>query len=279
MLSLNKWNRHIFVFLVILTSYQLFAQKVKKEYNFSLVKLECLTDNNKLIDYYKFGFEALNYPRLANTAGKIFFNIIQEDKSLCDAYFYTGISLTKQDKHQAALNYYYYADSLATNSNADFKQALAEAAVRVGNVGLARKKYEELIIDFPNDPDAYYGMGLTATSIGDVQNGLNNLLIAEEKYLLEGTWDTIRKIEVFLMRGILFTMDKQYQEAINAFDHCSEVFNDLDDFNANYALASYKLYQESQDEKWKEVSKTAFERIKAKDKLRKSYLEMFDYTD
>ncbi len=279
MLSLNKWNRHIFVFLVILTSYQLFAQKVKKEYNFSLVKLECPTDNNKLIDYYKSGFEALNYQWLANTAGKIFFNIIQEDKSLCDAYFYTGISLTKQDKHQAALNYYYYADSLATNSNADFKQALAEAAVRVGNVGLARKKYEELIKDFPNDPDAYYGMGLTATSIGDVKNGLSNLLIAEEKYLLEGTWDTIRKSEVFLMRGILFTMDKQYQEAINAFDHCSEVFNDLDDFNANYALASYKLYQESQDEKWKEVSKTAFERIKAKDKLRKSYLEMFDYTD
>ena len=90
MLSLNKWNRHIFVFLVILTSYQLFAQKVKKEYNFSLVKLECPTDNNKLIDYYKSGFEALNYPRLANTAGRYFLILYKKTKVYVMLIFMQG---------------------------------------------------------------------------------------------------------------------------------------------------------------------------------------------
>lgn len=274
-------TRKCFALLLLfnLSSLLSLAQESNKEYSFDKIQLECPTMNSKLIDYYKSGLDALNYPRLANTAGKIFFSIINEDKSLCDAYFYTGVALTKQGKHEAALNYYYYADSLSVKSNSDFKQELAEAAIRIHNIGLARKKYEELVKVFPEDPDGYYGIGLTATSLGDVDNGLAHLVIAEEKYTDEGTWTTTRENEVYLMHALLLTMVKRYNEAIVYFDKCSNAYNALDDYNANYALATYNLYIETKDEKWKTLSKLAFDKIKDKDNLHKSYIESLNYEE
>ncbi len=267
----------ILLLIFILSPSLSLAQENNHEYSFDKIQLECPTVDSKLIEYYKSGFEALNYPRLANTAGKIFFSIINEDKSLCDAYFYTGVALTKQAKHEAALNYYYYADSLSVRSNSDFKQELAEAAIRVHNIGLARKKYEELVKAFPQDPDGYYGIGLTATSLGDIDNGLTHLQIAEEKYKSEGTWTTTREHEVYLMHALLLTMAKKYKEAVVYFDKCSNVYNTLDDYNANYALATYNLYKETKEEKWKELSKLAFDKIKDKEKLHQSYKDSFQY--
>lgn len=263
--------------ILILSSSFSLAQESDYEYSFDKIQLECPTVNSKLIEYYKSGLEALNYPRLANTAGKIFFSIINEDKSLCDAYFYTGVALTKQGKHEAALNYYYYADSLSVKSNSDFKQELAEAAIRIHNIGLARKKYEELVKAFPEDPDGYYGIGLTATSLGDVDNGLKHLQIAEEKYVIEGSWTIARENEVYLMYGLLLTMAKKYKEAVVYFEKCSNTYDTLDDYNANYALVTYKLYLETKEDKWKEVSKLSFDKIKDKEKLHKSYIDSFHF--
>ncbi|MGL4584142.1 MAG: tetratricopeptide repeat protein [Flavobacterium sp.] len=253
----------------------IYAQSTDKEYTFETLELSCPTDDTDVLDLFKTGLKALNSPKYYNIAGKVFFNIIQRDKTLCDAYFFTGVALTKQDKHEAAVSYYYYADSLSSKSNSLFKEELAEAALRVNNIGLARKKYEELIKYFPNDPDGYYGIGLTATTIGDIANGLQKLSIAEELYIAENTWTTQREQEVYLMKGILFITDTQYVAGLEYLDKCRTTFNTLDDFNANYALASDELFKETKDESYKAKALEALGRIKDKEKLNETFLQRF----
>ncbi len=261
-----------FLFLGILN-----AQNQTESYIYESIKFECPTENDTIKALYKSAFEALNTPKYINTAGKIFFNILQIDKSLCDAYFFTGIALTQQEKHQAALSYYYYADSLATNNNSVFKEELAQAALRVNNVGLARKKYEEIIKYFPEDPDGYYGLGLTATTLGDSEEGLKNLEIAEQKYLSEQSWTVQRKNEVWLMKAILLTMEERYKEAIDYFERCEDTFGELEDFNANLALSAYHLYQEKNDEQWKKRCLEALQKLQDKEKLKESFLAIFKF--
>lgn len=252
-----------------------YAQNIAKEYTFETLELSCPTDDTDVLELFKTGLKALNSPKYYNIAGKVFFSIIQRDKTLCDAYFFTGVSLTKQDKHEAAVSYYYYADSLSSKSNSEFKEELAEAALRVNNIGLARKKYEELVKDFPNDPDGYYGIGLTATTIGDIANGLQKLSIAEELYIAENTWTTQREQEVYLMKGILFITDTQYIAGLEYLDKCFDTFHTLDDYNANYALACLELSKDSKEEKYKQKVIEALSRIKDKDKLNEAFLKRF----
>lgn len=274
----DKWSKVIFALVSLLcciNSYT-YAQSNVLEYDYETIELSCPSNDIEVAELYKAGLKALNYPKFYNVAGKIFFSLIERDKTLCDAYFFTGVSLTKQDKHDAAVSYYYYADSLATKSNSIFKEELAEAALRVGNVGLARKKYEELTKDFPNDPDGYYGMGLTATTIGDIANGLQKLSIAEGLYIEENTWTPQRQKEVYLMKGILFIADTQYRSGLEYLDKCTDTFYDLDDFNANYAIACDEMYKETQDESYKVKIQEALSRIKDKEKLNEAFLKRFE---
>ncbi|WP_286416921.1 tetratricopeptide repeat protein [Myroides odoratimimus] len=252
-----------------------YAQSIENKYSYDDLEFSCPADDIEVERLYKIGLEALSSPKYYNIAGKVFFSLIERDKTLCDAYFFTGVALTKQDKHEAAVTYYYYADSLASKSNSVFKEELAEAALRVGNIGLARKKYEELIKDFPNDPDGYYGIGLTATSLGDIANGLQKLSIAEELYIAENTWTEQRQQEVYLMKGILFIADTQYEAGLEYLDKCQTTFNSLDDFNANYALASDELFKDTKDESYKAKALESLSRIKDKEKLNETFLKRF----
>lgn len=253
-----------------------YAQSKSIEYSYEDKAFSCPSDDIEVIDLYTTGLKALNYPKFYNVAGKIFFSLVERDKTLCDAYFFTGVALTKQEKHETAINYYYYADSLASKSNSIFKEELAEAALRIGNVGLARKKYEELIKDFPEDPDGYYGIGLTATTIGDIANGLQKLSVAEGLYIAENTWTPQRQQEVYLMKGILFITDTQYRSGLEYLDKCFNTFSKLDDFNANYAIACDELYKETQDESYKIKIQEALSRIEDKKKLNEAFLKRFE---
>ncbi|MCC9041579.1 hypothetical protein LNQ81_02490 [Myroides sp. M-43] len=270
----DNYFKGVFVILLFFTQ-QIYAQYLDKEYAFETLELSCPIDDTDMLDLFKTGLEALNSPKYYNIAGKVFFNIIQRDNTLCDAYFFTGVALTKQDKHEAAVTYYYYADSLSSKSNSVFKEELAEAALRVNNIGLARKKYEELIKDFPNDPDGYYGIGLTATTIGDVVNGLQKLSIAEELYIAEKTWTSQREQEVYLMKGILFIADTQYVAGLEYLDKCFHTFHKLDDYNANYALACFELFKDAKEESYKLKAIEALSRIKDKNKLNEAFLKRF----
>lgn len=239
--------------------------------------LSCPTDNQEINTLYEMGFSALEKPEYYNTAGRIFFQIIQLDKSLCDAYYYTGVSLTKQDKDDAAYTYLYYADSLAIQPTLSFKIALAESALRIGNVGLARKKYEEIKSDFPNSPEGYYGLSLTATSIGDLVEGLVNTDRTLLKYKNAGGLTPTREQEIYLIKAILLRMNTQYDKAIEYFEKSKEHFGTTTDYLANYALTAYELYKQTKEDQWKQKSQQALLQIQDKTTLKEDFFQQFSY--
>lgn len=239
--------------------------------------LSCSTENQDILHLYEMGFKALEKPEYYNMAGKIFFQIVQMDKSLCDAYYYTGISLTKQDKDDAAYTYLYYADSLAAQPTLSFKTALATSALRIGNVGLARKKYEEIKQAFPNSPEGYYGLSLTATSIGDVVEGLVNTDRTLLKYKNTGNLPPTREQEIYLIKAILLRMNQQYDKAIEFFEKSKEHFGSTTDYLANYALTTYELYKQTKEEHWKQVSQQALLQIQDKTALKEDFFQQFNY--
>ncbi|MGG5578642.1 hypothetical protein ACPDHL_15070 [Myroides sp. C15-4] len=245
--------------------------------SYSIEELACPTDNKEIITLYETGFSALQKTTYYNTAGRIFFQIIQQDKTLCDAYYYTGVALTKQDKDDAAYTYLYYADSLATQPQMPFKIALAESALRVGNVGLARKKYQEIKQYFPDRPEGYYGLSLTATSIGDLVEGLVNTDRTLAKYKSTGGLTLEREQEIYLIKAILLRMNTQYDKAIEFFEKSKAHFGTTSDYLANYALTTYELYKQTQEEKWKIESQQALEQIQNKEILKADFLQQFIY--
>lgn len=241
------------------------------------ITLSCPTENQEILQLYKMGFSALEKEAYYNTAGRIFFQIIQMDKQLCDAYYYTGVSLTKQEKDDAAYTYLYYADSLATQPTLSFKVALAAGALRIGNVGLARKKYEEVKKNFPDSPEGYYGLSLTATSIGDVVEGLVNTDRTLLKYKQAGGLTPTREQEIYLIKAILLRMNTQYDKSIEFFDKCKEHFGTTTEYLANYALTTYALYQQTKEEQWKQASQQALLQIRDKTTLNDDFFQQFTY--
>ncbi len=276
----NKMSKYFFIAIAIyLFSYvNLYSQNIAESELFDEYNLECKTSNNEILEQYKIGYKLLNNPEYVNTAGKVFFNIIKEDKSLCDAYFLTGVSLTKQGKDKAAFLYYYFADSLAVKPNVLFKGELAEASLRISNIDLSRKIYEDIIQYFPESPIGYFGIGLTGTSIGDFDNAFDNIEIAEKKYIKEGNYTESKKNEIWLIKGILLTKQNKYAQAIAYFEKCEVMFGQLDDYNAHFAIASYHLYEETKNKEWKDKSLKAFKSIKNQNILEDEFIKKYvDY--
>ncbi|MBB1140944.1 M48 family metallopeptidase [Myroides sp. WP-1] len=253
---------------------QCLAQKIPA---YSINELVCPTTNKEILDLYNMGFSALEQTEYYNTAGRIFFQIIQQDKKLCDAYYYTGVALTKQDKDNAAYTYLYYADSLATQPTLTFKVALAESALRIDNIGLARKKYEEIKQYFPNSPEGYFGLSLTATSIGDIVEGLVNTDRTLAKYKNTGLLTEQREQEIYFIKAILLRMNTQYDKAIAFFEKSKPYFGTTTDFLANYALATYELYKQTKEDKWKVESQRALEQIQDQTTLKDDFIHQFNY--
>lgn len=270
-----KWSKQFFlVFFCLWLTVVAYAQD-KPVY--AVLALACPTENKEIIDLYETGFLALEKTAYSNTAGRIFFQIIQLDKSLCDAYYYTGLALIKQDKDEAAYSYLYYADSLATQPNLTFKTALAASALRLGNVGLARKKYEEVKHYFPNSPEGYYGLSLTATSLGDVVEGLVNTDRTLAKYKTTGGLTKDREQEIYLIKAILLRMNTQYEKALEFFELSKDNFGTTTDYLANYALTTYELYLKTKENKWKMESQQALQHIQDTTVLKEDFLKQFVY--
>jgi TolA-binding protein len=277
----------IFFFLCSLVSY---AQSKNTKYDIDKIGFSCPPANQEIKELFYTAFEALKEPEHVNTAGRILLNIITKDSKMCDAYFWLGVSLTEQGKHKNAAIYYYYADSLAPKSNLMFKRELAEAAIRIGVYGLAEQKYKEVIEQFPSLPDGFLGMGILATTVSnaypnesdkgmdDFQTiGLKNLVIAEEKYKAQKQWNKANSDKIYLTKAILFTLKRDYKQAIANFEQCKETYLNLEEFNANYALACDEYYKQTKDEKSKQEGIEAFNRIKEKEKLKEDFVKRFQH--
>lgn len=264
-------------FCLIWFSFESVAQNTAKKYDFDKVKFECPPSTQEIKDLYTTGFAALKSGENTDIAGKIFLNITTKDESMCDAYFWIGVCLTEMKKEKNAVLYYYYADSLSVKSNLIFKRELAEAGIRTGLLGLADQKYNELIQDFPNEVEGYIGLGVVATSNGNIKDGLDNLAIAERKLNNTSPLSQKQRDQIELMYGILYVQQEDFLKAITHLDNCKKAFWELDDWNANYAWTAYNLYMQNKELRWKLESEKALERIQNKAEIKASFLNRFIY--
>ena len=155
------------------------------------------------------------------------------------------------------------ADSLANNKSIEFKVNLATEGLRFGNeegVKIARKKYDEITKFFPENPEGYYGVALTSTMIGDIENGLNNIDIAIEKYNSEN-------VDALFLKAVLLTLNARHEESLNYYEKVKGTFKKDDNFNGNYALSLYEVAKANNDEKMMKLAQKHYKKVKNKNEL------------
>lgn len=252
-------KKKILLLITVLTCNLIFSQDYmtgQKRY--------CETSDAKILDLYDLGFRCLQYKKYHNAATRVFLDIVKKDSTLCDAYFWAGYTLRLQNKPELAIGCYYIADSLSNNKSIEFKQNLAMTGLMVGKIDLARKKYVEMTTFFPDSPEGYYGLALTAPMIGDVDKGLENIKVSIEKY---GKRSSEVKSQTELLYGILLTLNKKYEEALPHFEECVSKFKNDDNFNIHYSLSLLKVAEQNNDENGKKKALKIYDKIKNKEEI------------
>lgn len=207
---------------------------------------------------FETAFLALNYPKYYGGVTNLLLKIGEKDPKYCDAYYMAGYFFRLQDMHKEALAAYYIADSLAQNKAPIFKQNLAIQFMRFGKVHEARKKYEELVKYFPENPEGYYGIGNTSIVIGDYEEGLKNLKQAEDLYKVSGKV----KDDVVYMYGMLYTLKENYETALPYLDEAYSTYKKEDGYLSIYALALIKEGRRKNDEKLIKKAQKTYEKVK-----------------
>lgn len=202
----------------------------------------------------------LNFPNYYGGITTVLFKTIEEDQKYCDAYFLAGYYLRLQNMHKEALVLYYAADSLAQNKAPIFKQNLAIEYMRFGKVNEARKKYEEMVKYFPNNPEGYYGIANTSVVLGDHEKGLENLKLAEDLYKNTGTVND----DVIYMYGMLHSLKEDYEIALPYLDNVYSTYKKNENYLSLYALTMVKVGKSRNDEKLIKKAKKTYDKIKDK---------------
>lgn len=206
---------------------------------------------------------ALQFPKYYGGTTNMLFKTIEEDKEYCDAYFMAGYLLRLQNMDKESIAMYYMADSLAQNKSPIFKMNLAVTAFRLGAMDLSRKKYKELITYFPENPEGYYGIANTSIVIGDFDNGLSNLKLAEKLYKEQSG---VKK-DVKYLFGILYTLKEDYKTALPHLDEVYSTYKKDDGYLATYALTQMKVGVDNNDDNLKKKAKKSYEKIKNINKI------------
>lgn len=231
-------------------------------------KMPADSETKKLFDL---GLDCIRMNKYVGAANKIYQDLIKKDSTFCDAWFLAGYTFRLSNMNKEAMIFYYMADSLAQNKSFMFKQNLAAAGILNGNIKLARKKYKELTTFFPNNSEGYYGVALTSTMIGDIEYGLENINIAEEKQY------PINKDTQFL-KAVLLGLNGKHQDALGYFDKVESKFSRDDNFNGSYALSLYEVATLNNDEKMLKKARKHFDKVKDKTQLTDYVKEKFGYT-
>lgn len=226
------------------------------------------TDERSL-KIYDLGLEGIRKNVYVGAANQIFHELIKTDSTFCDAYFFAGYTYRLSGMNKEAVVYYYMADSLAKNKSIEFKQNLATTSMIAGLTELSRKKFEEITEYFPNSPEGYYGIGLTATEIGDFEYGLININIAIDKYQKESK-------DAEFIKAILLTLNSNHQEALAYYEKVESVFRRDDYFNGNYALSLYEVAKLKEDDKMMKKAKSHYRKVKNKNELSSYIKDMFE---
>lgn len=209
---------------------------------------------------YKLGLDCIQQNLYIGAANQIFQDLIKQDSTFCDAYFFAGYTFRMSNMNKEAVIMYYMADSLAQNRSIEFKMNLAAAGMAAGAIDLSRKKYEEMTKFFPHSAEGYYGIAVTSTMIGDIEYGLKNINIAEDRHQ-EDYKDTQ------FMKAVLLTMNGKYEESLSYFEKTKSRFSKLDHFNGNYALSLYEVGTAKKDEKMLKKARKHYDKVEDKDAL------------
>ncbi len=255
------------IFLITLILTLLFSNIYSQSEYFEGKQLYCESENPEAIRLFNIGIETLHLNTSLNKkflkrTSDVFFRAYQTDTTFCDAMFFTGYTLRLlNDKN--AMVCYYMADSLANNKSIEFKVNLATESLRFGNdegVKIARKKYDEITKFFPENPEGYYGVALTSTMIGDIDNGLENIDIAIKKYSIENK-------DALFLKAVLLTLNSRHEESLNYYEKVKGEFKKDDNFNGNYALSLYEVAKTNSDEKMLKLAQKHYKKVKNKNEL------------
>jgi tetratricopeptide (TPR) repeat protein len=214
-------------------------------------------ESERAKEIFPIGIKCIQNNIYLGTAFEIFNDVINIDSTFCDAYFWAGYTLRLSNKNKEAFIYYYIADSLAQNKSIEFKQNLANISMQIGLDSVARKKYQEMTEHFPNSPEGYYGVALTSIMIGDIENGLNNINIAEVKYNYQNN-------DAILLKAILLTLNNKHNEAINYYEKVNSKNSKEDKFYIYYAISLFEVATLNNDEKMIKQAKKYYQKIKNK---------------
>ena len=242
--------KKIIITILILSFNLTFAQEYFEGKN-----LYCKSENPEAMKLFNLGIETLYLnkslnPKYLNIASNVFFKAYQIDTTFCDAIFFTGYTLRLLNDKKA-LACYIMADSISKKT-LEFKINLASEGLRFGqeeSLKIARKKYNEIITLFPENPEGYYGYALTSPIFGDVDKGLENINIAIEKYEL---LNLKLKDEVVFLKGILLSHNKKYDEGLEYLEKCYSTYKKDENFKIHYSLCLLKVSEIKNDEKMKQ---------------------------
>lgn len=218
---------------------------------------------------YQLGLDCIQQNLYIGAANKIFQDLIKKDSTFCDAYFFAGYTFRMSNMNKEAVIMYYMADSLAKNPSIEFKLNLATVSMHTGALKLSRKKYEEITKYFPHSPEGYYGIALTSTLIGDIEYGLKNINIAEDRHQ-EDYKDTQ------FLKAVLLTLNGKHEEAIPYFEKVKSKFSKHDHFNGNYALSLYEVGTAKNDEKMLKKARKHYDKVKDKEALTEHLRSKFE---
>lgn len=225
--------------------------------------------DERSLKIFDLGIETIKRNTYVGAGNQIFHELIQKDSTFCDAYFFAGYTYRLSGMLKEAVAYYYMADSLANNKSIEFKQNLATTSLLAGAVDLSRKKFVEITKYFPQSPEGYYGIALTSTEIGDVENGLNNINIAIEKYQRENK-------DAIYLKAILLTINSKHEQALPYYEKVKSTRRKDDYFNGNYALSLYEIATQTNDEKMMKEAKKYYNAVKDKSELTNFIKERFE---
>jgi len=218
--------------------------------------------NNTLLEG---GFAAFQLNRY-ETATNIFFALIKRDSLFCDGYFFLGYALRRQNRYKDAFVFYYKADKMVQNKSEEYKLNLASVALTLGLDSFARLKYEEMVKYFPTNPEGYYGVALTAPSLGDYENGLVHINKAIDKY---NGYSERENSDPYFIKGILLALTSKYEEGKECLEKAPKRLRKQEHFNIFYSLCLLKIGIANQDDKLKKKAKKYYKKIQFKNEIQK----------
>ncbi|WNM20110.1 tetratricopeptide repeat protein [Flavobacterium capsici] len=253
------------IFLFIISNFG-FAQNTIVSYTqdyFLGNNLNCPSENNEAREMVKNGIELLHLNRDLNPkylwpTVDLFAKAVMKDQSFCDAYFFAGYTLNLLKQYRETYAFYRVADSLSPKPFLLYKLNTAALCLKIGRVEESRKFFNDITKHFPESPEGYYGVALTAPMIGDYSNGYKNIEDAITIY--KGQSKKIGK-EVFFLRAVLLTLDKQYENALIAFEDVRSPFTKDINYNIHYSLALLKVSELKNDPKMKKEALKYYKKI------------------